>query len=128
MSERFLPGSETWYASDSPHNAFSAVFEDDGQTAYFYAYNRAARETPILDAVHVYNVANVVDRQIESLVEIIWSQDGLKASLLINDFPHAVLDFVSQTAYCRTGFPPASKTWHRGTWDDALMRLFDERA
>jgi hypothetical protein len=41
----------------------------------------AHEEGLILDAVHVYNVRNVVDREIDSTAEIIWSEDGLKARL-----------------------------------------------
>jgi hypothetical protein len=51
VPQTFLPGDETWYASDSPVTSYSAVFEDDGETGYFYAYDRAAGDDdPILDA------------------------------------------------------------------------------
>ena len=36
------------------------------------------------DAVHVHNVANVVDRDKESEAEILWSTYGLIASILKN--------------------------------------------
>src|SRR5215218_10143932 len=41
VPQQFLPGDETWYATDSPASTYSAVFEDDGGTAYFYAFERA---------------------------------------------------------------------------------------
>jgi hypothetical protein len=128
MGHNFLPGDETWYASDSPTSQFSAVFEDDGDTGYFYACDRAREEGLILDAVHVYNVRNVVDREIDSTAEIMWSEDGLKAALLLNGHPHAVVDFEARCAYSRSNFPPPSGAWRaaeRATWDDDLMRLFD---
>ncbi len=128
MGRRFLPGDETWYASDSPSTSFSAVFEDDGKTGYFYAYDRARADEPILDALHIYNVRNVTDREIDSEAEIIWSMDGSKAALLINGYPHAVLDFAARRGYCRTGFPPPTGAWRapeRAAWDDRLMRWFD---
>ena len=127
MGETFFPGTETWYASDSPNSSFSAIFEDDCETGYFYAYDRAVAETPILDAVQIYNVVNVVDRSVKSTVDIIWSSDGMKAGLLLNDYPHAVIDFNARAAYCRTGFPPAPQGWRHGSWDDALMELFRNR-
>ena len=71
MRERFRPGTGTRIATDSPASQFSGVFEDDGETAYFYAYDRGTLEPAILDAVHIYNVANVVDRDREFEVEII---------------------------------------------------------
>ena len=35
MLHTFLPGDETWVAADAPVGSHSAVFEDDGTTAYF---------------------------------------------------------------------------------------------
>ena len=131
LGQEYIPGDETWYASDSPSSNFSGVFEDDGQTAYFYAYDRGRAESPILDAVHIYNVSNVRDREIPSVVEIIWSPDGLKAALLINEYPHAVIDFARKQAYCRTGFPPPTGAWRdsqRLPWQDSLMKWFDGAA
>ena len=127
MSPQFLPGDETWFASDSPTSNFSAVFEDNGETGYFYACERSGEQTSLLDAVHIYNVRNVVDREIESRGEILWSSDGLKAALLLNGHPHAVIDFSGQRAYCRSNFPPPGGAWRaqeREPWDDSLMRWF----
>lgn len=130
MAAVFKPGEETFYASDSPHSEYSGVFEDDGRTGYFYAWDRAASEDEqILDACHIYNVANVVDRDRPSEVEIIWTDDGMKAALLINDFAHAVIDFRTRQAYCRTNFPPPTGTWSaetRAPWDEALLADFRE--
>jgi hypothetical protein len=128
MAHTFMPGTETWYASDSPTNSFSAIFEDDQDTGYLYAYDRANSEKPILDAVHVYNVAAVKDKNVESAAEILWSTDGLKAALLINRYPHAVINFTECCSYCRTGFPPPPNGWKRGTWDEKLMNLFERSA
>jgi hypothetical protein len=130
MAAIFTPGEETFYARDSAASSFSGVFEDDGQTGYFYAYDRAAPEhARILDACHIYDVADVVDRHRPSEVEIIWTRDGMKAALLINNVPHAVIDFRAQRAYCRTNFPPPGGPWHapsRAPWDDALLSDFTE--
>jgi hypothetical protein len=130
MKERFRPGAEVWIASDSATSPYSGVFEDDGETAYFYAYDRGNPEQPILDAVHIYNVANIVerDRGSESQAEVLWSTDGLKAGLLINDYLHAVIDFERRKAYCRTNFPPPGGAWsspEREPWSDALAKLLE---
>jgi len=66
---------------------------------------------PILDAVHIYNVADLIDRHLESDVEIHWSADGLKAGLLINEYLYAVLDFAAHKAYSRSNFPPVAGAW-----------------
>ena len=131
MAAVFTPGEETFYASDSPTSSFSGVFEDDGQTGYFYAYDRAAPDDArILDACHVYDVADVVDGDRPSEVEVIWTSDGMKAALLINDYAHAVIDFASRRAYCRTNFPPPTGPWRaeaRAPWTDALLAAFHQR-
>ena len=127
MDHTFLPGEETWYPSDSPTSQFSAIFEDDGDTGYFYAGDRGRDEGSILDAVHIYNVRNVVDWEIDSKASIIWSADGLKAALLLNGYPHAVIDFEARRAYPRSNFPPPTGAWpagERAPWNDGLMQLF----
>ncbi len=60
------------------------------------------------------------------VVVIVWSEDGLKAALLINEYPHAVIDFAACRAYCRSGFPPPDEKWSRrdAAWKDDAMELF----
>ncbi len=129
MPTVFTPGDKTFYASDSASSSYSGVFEDDGRTGYFYAYDRAAaKDRRILDACLIYNVAGVTDRDRPSEAEIIWARDGMKAALVINDRAHAVIDFDARRAYCRTNFPPPSGQWRadvRLAWDDALLADFD---
>lgn len=103
------------------------VFEDDGDTGYFYALDTTAVENPIQDALHIYNGADISDRDKPSEVKIGWSTDSRKAVLLINDYPHAVFDFDAKQGYCRSGFPPQvgngwSEQGHE--WDDAALNLF----
>ena len=86
----------------------------------------ANAESPILDAVHIYNVKDVADRDRDSDAEILWSLDGLKAGLLINGYLHAVLNFEAKKAYCRSNFPPPGGAWAGGTrepWSDLLSNL-----
>ena len=126
VSERFRPGTDTWIASDSPSSPFSGVFEDDGAAAYFYAYDRGVPGGAILDAVHIYDVANVADADRDSEAEVVWSADGLKAGLRINGHVHAVLDFESRRGYCRSNFPPPGGEWaapERAPWSDQLEDL-----
>jgi len=105
MEETILVGAPTIIPHDSPDGRHSAFFEDDGDTGYFYALDLSRSADKILDAVHIYNVANVVDRERASRVNIVWSGDGSKCALLINDYPHAVFDFFGRRGYCRTNFP-----------------------
>lgn len=110
----------------SPTKSLAVVFEDDGETGYFYALDTTRTDQPMVDALHIYDVAGVTDRDKPSVVQIRWSGDGLKAALLINDYPHAVFDFESRRGYCRTNFPPPDRRWtqHSHAWDDAAMEHF----
>ncbi|MBT2145443.1 DUF2251 domain-containing protein [Rhodanobacter sp. LX-100] len=48
--------------------------------------------------------------------------------MLINGYVHAIFDFSATRGYCRTGFPPPSKSggWHGHDWDDSAFKLFAE--
>ena len=118
-------GSEAYVAGQAPRGHYSAIFEDDGDTGYFYAYDLSQSMHPIRDAMHIYNSANVTDRSLPSTIAIGWSKDSLKAVLLINNYPHALFDFCTQRGYCRTGFPPPSQEsgWSRHGWEDSVLEL-----
>ena len=111
----------------SPSQPFGIVFEDDGETGYLYGLDFSKQDNPIVDALQIYNVEQVSDRHKPSQVQLVCSNDGLKAALLINAYPHAIFDFAAKRGYCRTGFPPPmhtgfSKEGH--AWDDAAQELF----
>jgi len=101
----FLVGRGTVVGEDAPHGRYSAFFEDDGETGYFYALDTSLADKVILDAVHIYNVANVVDRDRPSTLCILWSEDATKCALLINGYAHAAFDFSAKRGYCRSNFP-----------------------
>lgn len=125
-SELF-PGTELVAEAPAQQDAYVVVFEDDGETGYFYALDTSCAENPIQDALHIYNVEQISDRDKASQVKIGWSEDHLKAVLLINDFPHAIFDFQAKRGYCRTGFPPAvGKGWSEQghEWTDDALQLF----
>jgi len=119
-------GTETVIDSMSPAGRYAVVFEDDGETGYFYALDTSKGDDPIVDARHIYNVDSVADKDIPSTVQIVWSTDGLKAALVINRYPHAVFDFEAKRGYCRTGFPQLHKEWSQydSRWDDSALELF----
>lgn len=110
----------------SGDGGFAAVFEDDGDTGYFYALDMSNAGRQIQDAVHIYNVANVVDRDMQSTIKIVWAADDRKVLLLINDIPHAAFDFTARYGYARTNFPPPASegSWTRSAWDKSVEDLF----
>lgn len=134
LSEVISVGDPVVLECPSPVPPFMVVFEDDGDTGYFYGLSRNFHfddktdqepENPILDAMHIYNVQDVIDRDIPSEVSIGWSGDGLKSILFINNYPHAIFDFESHRAYCRTNFPPPQNDYtDTHEWDDRALDLF----
>ena len=125
MGKRFRPGTATCIASDSASSHFSGVFEDDGTTGYFYAYDRRPG-VGILDAVQIYSAAHLSVWDRESDAEIRWSSDGLKAGLFIDGGLHALIDFDSRAAYCRSNSPVPGGAWAadtRAPWREELADL-----
>jgi len=122
--EQGKPGDELFLSSQSTNGCAAVVFEDDGETAYFYALE--TENGPILDALHVYNVAAVKDRDRLSEYKIGWSPSGRQAILTINGYPHAVFDFDGRKGWCRTGSPPGNERWSLSghDWDESCLARF----
>lgn len=123
----FTVGTDGFLASDSPRGRYSAIFEDDGETGYFYAYE-FERADPILDSLLIYNVVDVVNRGRPVTASIMWSETGLQCALLIENRPHASFDFEKRRGYCRANFPnfedEPGQSWIQSdhSWsEDALM-------
>lgn len=119
-------GVKVLVESISRVNDYGVMFEDDGETGYFYAFELGADDYNILDAMHIYNVVSVVDRKKPSLLQVAWSEDGLKVALIINGSPHAIVDFEIKRGYCRTNFPSPDRSWTSFTheWSDAAFDPF----
>ncbi len=79
-------------------------------TGYFYAVDRD-ENLQIIDALHIYNVADIIDKQKPSIIKILWSEDLMKAFLSINNYYHAVFDFEARAGHCRNGFPNPKSDW-----------------
>ena len=113
----------------SPKEDYEAVFEDDGESAYFYAQDFSHDpDNPIQEALFIYEASSVIDREKASEAIIQWSADGNHAALFINSYPHAVFDFSSRKGYCRLNFPKPSK-WPCADfkWDDKALHPFAEK-
>jgi len=114
--QRFTAGEDTFVESSSSENNYAVVFEDDTETGYFYAIelNKETGEQRVLDAVHIYEAADIEPGKRPGIINIIWSTDWLKCGLLINNYCHAVFDFGNQGGYCRNEFPPPNDIWTKG--------------
>ena len=129
VEQEFLVGTPIVLEGPAPDGPFAAVFEDDGDTGYFYALDSHEEGNPLQDAVHVYNTANVADRDKPVRAVIGWSIDNRKVVLLINDYPHAIFDFEAKQGCCRTGFPPPDPVGNWSidghTWSESAIDLFE---
>jgi hypothetical protein len=118
---------ETLIECPSPTGRYNTFFEDDTKTAYFYALDMEKVDLPIVESLHIYNVDSIVDKDIPSNVQIVWSSDGKKSKLMINNYPHAIINFETKRGYYRNGFPPPNSEWTQfgNDWDDNALELFD---
>jgi hypothetical protein len=125
LSETITIGIPITLNCSSPKTSFSVAFEDDGETGYFYGLNLENKKQPVLDALHIYNVRDILDSDVSLKIEIRWSEDGLKSGLAINGFIHAVFDFEARKAYCRNNFPPPDRRFTNShQWKDEALDLF----
>ena len=128
--ETFRVGQPLVVDADSPVGRYATVFEDDGGTGVFYAVDTDIEDgNPVQDALLVYVAADVTDAELASTLEIGWSDDGLKALLLINDEPHAAFDFEQRQGWCQLALPEGAvnKAWSKAPrgWSDGVEALFD---
>jgi hypothetical protein len=130
MQERqFARGEGLFVESFSPENKYGVVFEDDGETAYFYAVEKDAegQGLRVLDALHIYEARAeqataieaagpepVAAAAVPSKLNIVWSKDWEKCALVIDGFCHALFDFKAHGGYNINEFPPPNAIWTMG--------------
>jgi hypothetical protein len=149
QEQRFVRGTDTFIESFSQENKHGVVFEDDGETGYFYAVERdqEGQGLRVLDALHIYEVetgdaraeavgaAERADIEAsgkdasgeESKLLIVWSRDWEKCALVIDGFCHAIYDFKARGGYNINEFPPPNEIWtlgERKLTDELIRNLF----
>lgn len=99
--------------SRSVSQPIMVVFEDDGDTGYFYALDLGRSQSErIVDVLQIYLVSPDT-RGCVRLIRIAWSADGCKAGLLVDGDIEAVFDFDGRRGMSRSGFPAAPGQWSR---------------
>ena len=130
LEEDFIIGQDTYFDSVSPTSSFGVTFEDNLITGYFYAVDTQPN-LQILDALHIYNVADVIDKDKPSKIKIVWTEDGQTVSLLIDNSCHAIFDFKEKAGYCLNGFPENNRNWAqtkpRILTDDLVFAIFNNK-
>ncbi len=114
-------GEKRVIEAPAPDRSFVVAFEDDGESGYFYACDKKA-ETFIVDAMHIYNVAQSKHMTAMGL-DIFWSSDGTVAALFIERIAHAIFDFGAKRGFCRSNFPSPAPDWTGHAWEDAALEL-----
>jgi hypothetical protein len=130
MQEKVIVrGEECFIESLSPENRNAVVFEDDGETAYFYAMemDETGGGMKILDALHIYEVSEDEGPEIEesegeevslrgkkSKLQIVWSKDWMKCALVLEGYCQAIFNFEAQGGYSINEFPPPNEIWTKG--------------
>lgn len=94
-------------AHSTVHDHLVVMFEDDGETGFFYAMDLHQAAQPVVDRLFVYRVSDVEQNTIKEprRLQICWSEDGYLALLMINEYPHAVFDFRAFVGYNHTKLP-----------------------
>jgi hypothetical protein len=148
MQEReWTPGQDLFVESFSPENKYGVVFEDDGDSAYFYAVEKDLEGAGlrVLDGLHINetegpgddpaapvsrppvaepgNQAPVGDPAPPSKLLIVWSKDWSKCALVIGGLCHAIFDFREQAGYNINEFPPPNDFWTKGDRKITMERL-----
>lgn len=100
---------------------YGVVFEDDGETGYFYATNAA--NSVIFDALQLYNQNSSEMKPMGEEVYIVWNPVKHKVGIFYNNKFQAVFDFSSSRGVCRTGFPATKGTGstNEPEWDDSFV-------
>ncbi len=120
----FLVGTpDTLLDSVNAADTAGVIFQDDGTTGYFYAV-RPGAELFLLDALHVYNVADVADRDQPVTVQLFWTADETAAALLLNGRCHALHDFAQPAGFCRHAFPPKPEQARPRELTDELVEQY----
>lgn len=81
---------ESWFEG----TPYGIIFEDDGDTGYFYAAHEAQG---IFDALHIYNVHDIADRDIPSTISLLWDETFDLAALEINGYGGAPMKSIQTT-------------------------------
>ena len=147
QEQTFVPGEDNFIESFSPENNYGVVFEDDGETAYFYAVekDKDASGLRVLDALHIYEVAEFLaareaiegasaggppekqEGKKTSKLLVIWSRDWMKCALVIDGQCQAIFNFETQGGYNINEFPPPNDIWTKGDrklTDELIRELF----
>ena len=124
---RHQRGQERYFDHFSHSKDFGVVFEDDGDTGYFYALEVLEEKQgfQIVEAMHIYDSADS-EFQRRCSICVAFSSDGLRAILTLDSHPVALFDFVAKKGYCRNNFPKPMNWGDSFDWNDSVFEAFED--
>src|SRR5690349_18834285 len=106
--ENIVIGNERFIESVASDAEFAVMFEDDGETGYFYAAEKDAGTgaVTVLDMLFIYDVEQVPKEKRAATLALVWSTGWKQCALVLDDTCHAIFDFQNKAGYNLAGFPP----------------------
>ncbi len=99
------------------------VFEDDGESGYFYATD--AEHATVHDALHLFDAGDRAAPAPGDQLFVVWHPSLRRAGLFYGGRFHAVFDFAAHRGVCRDGQPAASAAGNWSpqghAWDEDLV-------
>jgi len=108
--------------SDSPNGKFGVFFQDDGRVAWCYAFDLQIAQDEVQNGLHIYNTPDMARHTQTAKIQLVWSQTGAKAAVLVNQEPYAIFDFHERRGSCRSGLGLAElgsegcQDWDEAAW------------
>ena len=90
------------YARPFDGSGYGVMFEDDGQTGYFYATTENFDR--ILDALHLYNKGDSNRPGENDQIYLVWNPRLQKAGIFYHNHFQAVVDFRNKLSCCGQAF------------------------
>ncbi|PVZ62958.1 DUF2251 domain-containing protein [Pelagibaculum spongiae] len=123
--ETFLVGQELVVESQASNGRWGVIFEDDGVQGMLHMLDSSLTESPLLETLTIYYVEGVDKPDQDVELQIAWSEKEDAVVLVLNDYPHAVVDFSKQQACCRLNRAVSYNNWNVDyRWDDQLLQPF----
>ncbi|MDG2955718.1 DUF2251 domain-containing protein [Bisgaard Taxon 10/6] len=124
LEDKHLIGRAKRFGAHSvKHDHLVVMFEDDGETGYFYALNTEEPQ-PVVDSLFVYGCHDIEGKHEPRTFQICWTEDGMQAFLLVNGYPHASFDFARLVGFNHSKYPEPDlgSMWSRDEINDDLVK------
>ncbi|MGF1770646.1 DUF2251 domain-containing protein [Enterovibrio makurazakiensis] len=120
--EKIYPGTPCNFRSESPIGRYEVVFEDDGNSGYFYPLDNEKENNPIITAFGIYQCNEPSEDHMK--VSILWGEDATKVALLVDGVAQAYFDFSLYKGTCKSEFCPVKKDIEFYGWNEQFMENF----